>query len=499
MPLRKKERPIFLLALVLSLSCIAPCQQLSDLTGFWIGSITEGGKSRRIQVTFATDNSGKEACTYDSLDQQTMGIPCEGVELKGNTVSFRVPGLAGTYHGTLLNGGKKISGIWKQDTAVQLDLEREPAALPMPPRPLPKYDPAIAPVSPSRIQPLITKELASELKSGVLAPGTGIGVTVGLVADGHQQIFTFGAVKTDSIFEIGSITKTFTALALAQMVEQQLVRLDEPVRDLLPTGTVKKPDGAEITLLDLALHRSGLPLQPDNFKPADSTNPYADYGPHDLFAYLKTRGVGEPDHPSYLYSNVGYGLLGLALSNRAGVDYSSLVQREVTGPLGLKDTTIRLTPAQQQLFITGYESPGHPAHHWDLDALAGAGALRSTAGDILLYLEAMMRPESVAARTHPSAEGRTLPDAIKQALKLYDEPRPGMWLSLAWGYKAKAGVYFHDGGTGGFTSCALFNPKQGYGLVVLINVEATYGEFADNLCWHVSQRLDGTPALSLVQ
>ena len=90
---------------------------------------------------------------------------------------------------------------------------------------------------------------------------------------------SFGAAKPDSIFEIGSITKTFTGLLLAQMAEQKKVQMNEPVRELLPAGTIAKPAGAEITLVDLAAQRSGLPAIPDNISVANMEQPYAIYRP----------------------------------------------------------------------------------------------------------------------------------------------------------------------------------------------------------------------------
>jgi len=320
---------------------------------------------------------------------------------------------------------------------------------------------------------------------------------VGIVDHGRRQVFTYGAVKPDSIFEIGSVTKTFTGLLLAQMVEQGKVQLDEPVGELLPPHTVTKPEGPEVTLLDLALHQSGLPSLPDNFKPADITNPFADYDATKLYAYLKLHGLAKPAGAHYLYSNLGYGLLGFALASRAGIAYPQLLHAEITGPLRLNDTVIALSAGQQRRFLTGYASPGHPAHPWDLDALAGAGALRSTAEDMLTYLQANLHPDRLSPAAAATPGGKTLGAAIVQSQQLRDEAKPGMWEALAWGYKAKDGNYFHDGGTGGFTSCALFNPKRDYGVVVLMNVEANFGELAETLCWHISQRLDGEPALSL--
>ena len=105
------------------------------------------------------------------------------------------------------------------------------------------------------------------------------------------------------------------------------VKLDEPVRELLPPGTVAKPDGAEIRLFDLATQRSGLPRLPDNFAPADRDNPYADYGAANLYAFLLKHGVALPANAQYLYSNLGFGLLGQALSDRAGLPYPELLKQ----------------------------------------------------------------------------------------------------------------------------------------------------------------------------
>src|SRR5262249_57325843 len=95
----------------------------------------------------------------------------------------------------------------------------------------------------------------------------GTGLAIGVWKDGERRVFIYGTAKPDSLFELGSISKTFTGLMLAQMVVQGKVRLDEPVRELLPPGTVTKPPDSEITLLDLATHHSGLPAMPDNMRP----------------------------------------------------------------------------------------------------------------------------------------------------------------------------------------------------------------------------------------
>jgi len=192
------------------------------------------------------------------------------------------------------------------------------------------YDPALAPVAAADLQSVLDKDLAEVLKSEELAPTTGAGVSIAVVEHGVRRIFSYGTAKPDSIFEIGSVTKTFTGLLLSQLVEQNKVKFDEPVRELLPPGTVAKPAGDEITLLDLATQHSGLPRMPDNFKPADLDNPYADYRAANLYEFLAKQGVAKPAKTDFVYSNLGFGLLGQALAVRSGLSYPVLLKNEIT-------------------------------------------------------------------------------------------------------------------------------------------------------------------------
>ncbi|MGA7155359.1 MAG: serine hydrolase [Acidobacteriaceae bacterium] len=231
----------------------------------------------------------------------------------------------------------------------------------------------------------------------------------------------------------GSITKTFTGLLLTQMVQQAQVQLDEPVRELLPPGTVDKPTtGAEITLLDISDQHAAFPRMPDNFHPADVNNPYADYNAKDLYAYIGKHGVAHPADAPFVYSNVAVGLLGQALADRAGVPYPTLLHEQVTGPLKMTDTAIALTPAMRARFIQGYDGNGTAAHAWDLDALAGAGAIRSDAADMLTYLEAQLHPDHLPAGVLTHRDGKTLPAAIAQSHIIRAEVGDGMHIALNW-------------------------------------------------------------------
>ena len=231
--------------------------------------------------------------------------------------------------------------------------------------------PTPVPVAARDIEAVMDRDLRQQLTTGELAPGTGVGLAIGVWKHGERRVFTYGTAKPDSLFEIGSISKTFTGLMLARMVAKGKVRLDEPVRELLPAGTVAKPAGEEITLLDLATHHSGLPRMPDNFHPADWDNPYADYGPEQLYAYLKSHGVAKPEEATFVYSNLGVGLLGQALAERAGRSYPDQLREEITGPLGMTDTVVQLSAEQQRRFMQGHDEKHRPVHAWDLDAPGG--------------------------------------------------------------------------------------------------------------------------------
>jgi CubicO group peptidase (beta-lactamase class C family) len=470
----------------------APAVQPKSLGGIWLGTLHAGGKELRVQLhlDLATTPAG---CSLDSLDQQSMGIPCTGVVATATTLSLDVPAVKGALTGTVSADGDTVTGTWSQGGGtLPIVLTRQAVALEAA---KPALDPAMPPVGLDQIQAVMDADLA-KLTAGELAPATGIGVTIGVVSHGAQKVFSYGAAKPDSVFEIGSITKTFTGLVLAQMVEQHQVRLDEPVRELLPKGTVSAPaSGAEITLVDLSAQRSGLPRLPDNMKPADPTNPYADYDTKALYAFIASHGVAMPAKPEFEYSNLGVGLLGQALANRAHTTYEALLKKEVTGPLGMRDTTITLTPALTKRFLTGHGADDQVARAWDLAALAGAGAIRSTAPDMLVYLQAQLHPDKLATRGSP--EARTLPAAITASHAIQGEAGPAMHIALNWFRIDASGAYWHNGATGGFSSFAMFDPDHDFGVIVLVNRSVGDGSLADDIGKHVGQRLTGKPATSL--
>jgi CubicO group peptidase (beta-lactamase class C family) len=201
-----------------------------------------------------------------------------------------------------------------------------------------------------------------------------------------------------------------------------------------------------------------------------------------------------PAAPAFGYSNLGVGLLGQALANRAGTTYETLVRKEVTDPLGMRDTAITLTPALTKRFAAGHAAGNRAQRPWDLNVLAGAGAIRSTAADMLTFLEAQLHPDHVKGRT---PEAKTLPAALAATHEIRAEVGPGMHIALNWFRVDDSGAYWHNGATGGFSSFALFDPAKDLAVIVLCNRSIEDGTLADDLGKHIVQRLTGRPATTL--
>ncbi len=346
------------------------------------------------------------------------------------------------------------------------------------------YGATPVPVTAAGLQSVVDRDLAQQFATGALKPGTGAGMSVGVYKRGERRVFAYGTARTGSLFEIGSLSKTFTATLLARMAAQGKVRLDQPVRELLPQGTVARPLGPEITLLDLATHRSGLPVFPDNVHPADPSNAFADYGATELYAYLAKHGVAKPADATFAYSNLGVGLLGQALADRGGMSYPDLLREQITAPLGLPDTIVKVSAEQQGRLIQGHNATHRPVPHWDLDALAGAGGIRSTAGDVLAWLEANLHPDRSGA----------LGDAIRETHRLRAQVAGDMQIGLVWLYRPDTGTYAHNGRTPGFSTYAFFDPKNDYAAVILLNHGSFLLNSLEMIDEHVRQRLAGEPA-----
>lgn len=328
----------------------------------------------------------------------------------------------------------------------------------------------------AEIQRILVERVGSEHAS--------YGIVVGVVEPTGRRVVSHGsfsrgdsrALGGDTVFEIGSITKVFTSLLLADAALRGEVSLTDPVAKFLP-GSVTLPmrHGQAITLQHLATHTSGLPRLPGNIAPKDPQNPYADYSLDQLYEFLSNVELRRDIGAVAEYSNLGAGLLGHALELRTGMAYEDLVRTRITEPLGMHSTAVTLSPELRARLAPGHTAALEVAPSWDLPTLAGAGALRSTANDLLTFLEAALGlTETPLSRAfaatlqlqRPSGEG-------------------GPELLLGWQLYRSHGkeIIWHNGGTGGYRAVIGFDPKARQGVVVWSNVSTPQG--TDDLGLHL--------------
>lgn len=297
-----------------------------------------------------------------------------------------------------------------------------------------------------------------------------VGLAVGAFVDdqtavhGTGKVHEHGPAPTDhTLFQIGSVTKVFTALALADAVECQELSLDTPLARCLQG--VPTTSGGPITLEHLATHTSGLSRLPKGLRRRallNRSNPYRDFTTEDLLAALAAARPHPEPGTKVRYSNFGAALLGEALSRHAGMAYQRLIHERVTSPLGLGDTVITARKDQCDRQAVGHSRRRRPLPDWDMGAMPGAGALRSTVSDLLAFLRAHVEPQTT-----------TLP----AALTLVQQPRTNvnrlLQVGLGWHLSPVRGTkhraLWHNGGTGGSFSYVALIPDARVGVVVLTN------------------------------
>lgn len=314
-----------------------------------------------------------------------------------------------------------------------------------------------------------------ELVKPLIDNQTVVGMVVGLLTpNGQREFYCFGRTKADgpppapdTLFEIGSVSKTFTTLLLALMVRRGELTLDEPVRTLLPKEwTLPNRGEREITLLDLATHTSGLPENPPNLIRSiikDSSinlDPFARFGHKQLAECLAEIKLKDVERPPVRYSNLGVGLLGEVLVIKTGKSYDDLIRSQIADQLQMTDTLVIPSEAQDKRTATGHAKDATPVPCWKFASMAGAGAIRSTATDMLTYLEAQSgRTETPLAAAMAATQEKRFPAFVV------------MNVGLGWFMRDYDGrrVWWHNGGTGGFSTFVAFCRRPAVAVVVLCN------------------------------
>lgn len=302
-------------------------------------------------------------------------------------------------------------------------------------------------------------------------------VSVVYIHDGSVRFAGFGADENTE-FEIGSVSKTFTAALLADAVERGEVTLETTVADILGPD-LADPDAeiGTVTLAELASHRSGLPrlatdpasLIPSFIGPLLHRDPYT-ASPEEVLQRAQSAPVGGRGDVSY--SNLGYAFLGQLLAKAAGMEYQEMLQRRILEPLDMQDTYAPVTAENLRPDAPAGRSAGGLKHAaWTMNGSAPAGGIRSTAADMSRYAQAML------AGTAPGAE------ALDPVWETGDDgERVGLsWFTQVSKESPERAVTWHNGQTGGFASMAALERDAGRAVLIFSNVAAGQEEAAMTL------------------
>ena len=315
----------------------------------------------------------------------------------------------------------------------------------------------------------ITSEVKEHIKARVDFEKN-VGIVVGYIDGDTVEYHSYGKtalthgndVDEYSVFEIGSISKVFTTILLADQVALGKMKLSDPIAKYLPEGvTVPVRNGKEITLQDLATHTSGLPRMPTNINPSDATNPFADYAAQLTYDFLSNYELTRDIGATYEYSNYAMGLLGHILELHTGKSYEALIMEKIASPYQMKDTKVVFTDAMKQRLAKGHAFQ-QEVRNWDFQTLVGAGGVRSTATDMVKFLKANMEN----ANTN-----------ISKAMKMSHQvayTNDNFEIGLGWHYvKGENTIVWHNGRTAGYSSFTGFIEGTTKGVIVLSNSSET--------------------------
>lgn len=315
-----------------------------------------------------------------------------------------------------------------------------------------------------------------------------VGLAMGVLENGQMHVYGYGETAKDNqlvpddktLFEIGSITKTFTSTLLAWFVQQGRLNLDDPVNKYLPDSIASLQfNGKPVTIRSLANHSSGLPRLPRNFAMhSDPVNPYRNYDDEQLFSFLAHFTPTREPGAQYEYSNLAVGLLGVILERVSGKSYETLLKEIICTPLQMNNTHIELENNDSVKFALGYDAALHPVHSWEFQSLTGAGAIRSCIHDMLLYAQAQaLKDNSPLSR------------AIQRTHELtfeYGQNKVGLGWHI---FNLKGKNYIaHDGQTGGYCSSIVVDPGSGNAVVILTNASIGPGKISVDLILSLDQK-----------
>ena len=324
----------------------------------------------------------------------------------------------------------------------------------------------------------ISTEVKDHIKQRV-DKGINTGIVVALIDGENVEYFSYGTadlktgrkVDENSIFEIGSISKTFTGIMIADEIVNDRMKLSDPFSKYLSKYTkVPTRNEREITIKDVVTHSSSLPRMPDNFKPANPNNPYADYKIEMAYEFISgvelDRDIGE----KFEYSNLALGMLGHILELQYKKDYETIMIDKIANTLGMSNTRVVFTPNMLENLAKGHNE-GVEVENWDLPALVGAGGIRSSAVDMVKYVQANM-----------GVLKSSLHEAMQLSHKItYENETQNLKMGLTWLMDNDGAIIEHGGATGGYRAFAGFLRGTQKGVVVLTNSTQEIGSIGTKL------------------
>jgi len=323
-------------------------------------------------------------------------------------------------------------------------------------------------ISDNKKQSALDLEVDSLVKNYMSDPANA-SLSIAIIQKGITCFYHYGEPKKQTgqlpsnanIYEIGSVTKTFTGILLAKAIEEKKVNPNDDIRKYLPASCKNLSyKNTPVTLLQLANHTAGIPRIPDNLesqKNFDGKDPYKNYTKQMLFNYLSKLKLESMPGIKSDYSNTGMALLGIILADAYHKTYAELVQEKITGPLKM-DHTFEIVPAVElSNFCKGYDEQGNETSYWSFSDLAACGGLRSTLEDMVIYLKANMEekdPSFALSQTATFQMGK------------YNS------IGMAWNNQQSLSgttTTWHNGGTYGFSSFVGMIKSLQSGIVVLSN------------------------------
>lgn len=302
-----------------------------------------------------------------------------------------------------------------------------------------------------------------------------VALSIGVLKDGKTYFYNYGETKkgngqipsSKNLYEIGSITKTFTGILLAKAVTENKIRLNDPVNKYLPKNIPFILFGGDtLKIIHLSNHTSGLPPLPDNFDTTDLTNPYRNYDEKKLLAYLKHASLSRKPGEKWEYCNLGVGLLGYILRQVNKMPFEKMLTTFISSQAGMTDTKELLTKKDSALFMQGYDESIFPQSQWDFKVLTAAGSLRSNTEDMLKYAALNLKaPDDKMQKAIDLSHTQTF-DAGPQKIGLN-------WFIQNWGWGQ---LLFHGGATGGYRSLLAINPKTNNAIIILSNTAVSNDE-----------------------